>query len=82
MGKECVKKWYNEVKSYSFNKPGFNSNTGHFTQLVWKDSRKLSLGLGHGKLNTIMNSFYCVAQYKPAGNVMGHFKGNVLEPRY
>jgi len=65
------------VKSYNFKNPSFTSSAGHFTQLVWKDSRKLSLGLGIGKMNG-MNSFYCVAQYAPAGNFLGRFKENVL----
>ena len=26
-----VNMWYNEVKNYNFNNPGFTMNTGHFT---------------------------------------------------
>lgn len=41
----CVKSWYDEIKNYNFSKPGFSSQTGHFTQVVWKDSIELGVGI-------------------------------------
>jgi uncharacterized protein YkwD len=32
-GKAAVKKWYDEIKDYKFDQPGFSSKTGHFTQV-------------------------------------------------
>jgi uncharacterized protein YkwD len=32
--------WYNEISKYNFNSPGFSSGTGHFTQVVWKNSKE------------------------------------------
>lgn len=45
---QCVKSWYDEIKNYSYSKPGFSSQTGHFTQVVWRDS--IELGVGISKL--------------------------------
>jgi hypothetical protein len=30
-----------EEKLYDFNKPGFIDRTGHFTQVVWRDSNRI-----------------------------------------
>ena len=37
-GESATDSWYSEIKDYKFNKPGFNSKTGHFTQVkefIW-----------------------------------------------
>jgi len=36
----ATKAFYGEVKYYDFNKPGFSKNTGHFTQVNPRYSRK------------------------------------------
>ncbi|KAI5954649.1 hypothetical protein KGF54_002425 [Candida jiufengensis] len=33
--------WYNEIKDYNFNQPGYSSATGHFTQVVWRSTSRL-----------------------------------------
>jgi len=35
------KSWYGEVKDYDFSDGDFGSSTGHFTQVVWKDTKKI-----------------------------------------
>ncbi|XP_067263672.1 GLI pathogenesis-related 2 isoform X4 [Chanodichthys erythropterus] len=74
-GREAVESWYNEIKDYSFRKPGFCSKTGHFTQVVWKDTKELGVGLA-----TDGNVTFVVGQYLPAGNItnVGYFERNVL----
>uniref|UniRef100_A0A4W4EIF2 SCP domain-containing protein n=1 Tax=Electrophorus electricus TaxID=8005 RepID=A0A4W4EIF2_ELEEL len=74
-GNEPVDKWYSEIKDYNFSKPGFQPNTGHFTQVVWKSSQEVGVGLA-----TDENTVFVVGQYKPPGNVSnpGYFKDNVF----
>lgn len=79
----AVKSWYDEVKAYNYNSPGFSSATGHFTQVVWKSSTQLGCGAARGTKTmngTKFNAFYVVCHYVPAGNVQGQFPSNVLKP--
>lgn len=48
---------------------------GHFTQVVWKESTKLGVGMA-----TNGNKAFVVGQYRPAGNMIGreYFEKNVL----
>ena len=48
---------------------------GHFTQVVWKDSKKLGIGIATGKIGTVV-----VANYLPPGNYKGKFGENVPPP--
>ena len=38
---QAVQAWYDEVKDYNFSYGGFSMNTGHFTQLVWRETVKV-----------------------------------------
>ena len=83
LANQGVTSWYNEVSAYNYATPGFSSQTGHFTQVVWKNSTKLGCGAAKGvkTINgTQYNAFYLVCQYAPAGNVTGQFPENVLKP--
>jgi len=83
LGNKAVSDWYSEVKDYNYASPGFSTNTGHFTQAVWKGSTQLGCGAAQGtatKGGTNYNAFYVVCQYAPAGNVEGQFPDNVLQP--
>ncbi|XP_061622341.1 Golgi-associated plant pathogenesis-related protein 1-like isoform X2 [Phyllopteryx taeniolatus] len=74
-GKEAVDSWYGEVQQYNWRNPGFQSNTGHFTQVVWKASTQLGVGMA-----TDGNKVFVVGQYRPAGNISmsQNFRENVL----
>uniref|UniRef100_A0A673ITX4 SCP domain-containing protein n=1 Tax=Sinocyclocheilus rhinocerous TaxID=307959 RepID=A0A673ITX4_9TELE len=71
----AVESWYSEIKDYNFSRPGFTSKTGHFTQVVWKDTNEVGVGLA-----TDGNTTFVVGQYLPAGNISnaGYFERNVL----
>ena len=65
--------WYQEVEYYDFSNPGFKDSTGHFTCLVWKDSKKYGLGISISD-KTVVVCF----NTSPPGNVIGEFEQNVL----
>lgn len=60
--------WYNESSSYKYDGK-FDHDAGHFTQVIWKGTRKVGFGFA---LNE-SGRFYAVANYYPAGN----FKGKI-----
>jgi len=61
--------WYDEVKDYDFKNQGFKKGTGHFTQVVWKDTKEVGFGYA--------DSYVC-ARYAPPGNYAGRFEENVF----
>uniref|UniRef100_A0A673BRL9 Im:7150988 n=1 Tax=Sphaeramia orbicularis TaxID=375764 RepID=A0A673BRL9_9TELE len=72
---KAVDSWYSEIKDYSWSNPGFSGNTGHFTQVVWKETTEVGVGVA-----TDGNKLFVVGQYRPAGNMVmpGYFEKNVL----
>merc|ERR1712150_111074 len=71
----AVQCWYDERTDpgYDFAKPGYQPGTGQFTALVWYNTTHV--GMSRSK-----DGCYIVANYYPAGNLMGssHFALNVL----
>ncbi|CAF1052213.1 unnamed protein product [Adineta ricciae] len=77
-GGQATDSWYNEVKQYNYGRPGFSMATGHFTQVVWKSTKRI--GVGYAFTND-GKTVYVVAQYSPPGNYQGQFPNNVLQAR-
>ena len=73
-GKFMTMLWYNENVNYDFNDPGFNTGTANFTQLVWKDSKEIGIGLAKCR----NGEYIAVANYYPAGNIDESYTENVL----
>jgi len=69
--------WYNEKDKYDFGKSKYQKGTGHFTQMIWKETKEVGFGYGISK----SNKFYFLAYYYPAGNEIGKFKENVLKEK-
>jgi len=67
-----VDAWYDEVRFTNDGRvSSFNHDTGHYTQVVWKETREL----GCGSVGDLL-----VCQYGPTGNMEGGFTSNVLPP--
>ena len=73
-GPGAVDAWYNEISDYDFSNPGFSSNTGHFTQVVWKSTTQVGCGI-----KTCGGAWgdYVICSYNPAGNYGGEYADNV-----
>ena len=78
LGQKATQDWYDEIKYYNFNRPGFSSQTGHFTQVVWKKSTRLGVGIGFSSDD---RKVYVVTNYSPPGNFQGQFGENVLSSK-
>ena len=75
---QVVTEWYNEISNYDFNTgTAINSSQPwlHFTQIVWRSSSELGVGVASGN-----GSHYVVARYRPRGNLPGLFDRNVPRP--
>lgn len=75
-GERFTKMWYDEISLYDYNRPGFYHETGHFTQLIWKDTKAVGCGLAISRDFKI----YGACNYSPPGNFVGakNFRDNVL----
>lgn len=69
----CVELWGNERDKYDFGNPGFDKETGHFTQLVWKNTTDV----GCGRKWCGKKRWYLVCEYWPRGNILGQFDKQV-----
>ncbi|KAI8622961.1 PR-1-like protein [Xylariaceae sp. FL1651] len=72
----CVEAWGSEEKKYNYGDPGFSEDTGHFTQLVWKNTTDV----GCGRRLCGEKGWYLACEYWPRGNVIGAFKEEVNKP--
>lgn len=75
--KHIVEYWIRR-SNFDLNWPVHNRNkptsTNHFTQMVWKNSSKLGVGVAKAENNAI----YVAAFYFPRGNVVNHIDENVI----
>ena len=75
-GAAAVDSWYDEIKDYDFSS-GKSKNggvVGHFTQLVWKGTTQLGIGVAKSK----QNSVFIVGNYHFGGNFNNEYKSNVF----
>src|SRR5690349_14211902 len=69
----AVDAWGNERDLYDFSgsQSGFSEATGHFTQLVWKDTQSGGCGVFDGDGKNGVGGWMLVCEYWPPGNVEG-----------
>ncbi|KAA0193551.1 putative scp gapr-1 like scp extracellular protein [Fasciolopsis buskii] len=72
-GREATKMWYDEIILHDF-KGGYNGATGHFTQVIWKNTTNAGFGRASTKDG---HKIFLVGHYTPPGNVQGEFAENV-----
>ncbi|XP_062552937.1 uncharacterized protein LOC134218091 [Armigeres subalbatus] len=75
-GREPVENWYSEESTHVYGKEPATLKTGHFTQVVWKDSRELGIAVARNRSGQV----FVVANYDPPGNYIGSFAKNVPPP--
>ncbi|KAJ4337653.1 hypothetical protein N0V95_008282 [Ascochyta clinopodiicola] len=83
----AIEAWGDERKEYDFKKGDFSKNrsaTGHFTQLVWRNTT--TVGCARTECNAKEKGgkgdapgWYIVCEYYPTGNVLGQFTANVMK---
>ena len=66
---------YDEEKHYDYRRGRSNGGgiVGHFTQLVWKATTKVGVGVAQKGTETVV-----VARYTSAGNFRGRYTENVM----
>ena len=70
---DICQKWYDENSNYKYGSDKFQKDAIHFTQMIWKKTKKV--GFAFNKKN---KNCYGVALYYPAGNIFGEFQENVM----
>lgn len=71
----AVEGWGDERDKYDFHDQGFHESTGHFTQLVWKNTTDV----GCARKLCDERGWYVVCEYWPRGNVQGEYDEEVQE---
>ncbi|WP_206538945.1 CAP family protein [Nocardiopsis lucentensis] len=78
--RQAVDTWYSEIDHYDYNTPGFSSKTGNFTQLVWKSTERVGVGIAATREENGWHGCMVVGRFDPPGNYVGRFEENVLPP--
>jgi uncharacterized protein YkwD len=63
---EVIKMWYDEIKDYNYDFNTCSGVCGHYTQVVWKNSKKLGCAMAK-----CANSEVWICNYDPPGNWVG-----------
>jgi uncharacterized protein YkwD len=66
---QASENWYSEIRNYNYGplKSSTWFQTGHYTQMVWKSTTHVGMGIAVCKNGSIL----IVANYSPSGNYLG-----------
>ena len=70
-----INRFYSEVDNYTDSNPEFAEETGHFTQVVWKDTKEVACAV---QMSCPGGPLW-VCHYFPPGNVIGQFAQQVTK---
>lgn len=80
--RDAVNMWYDGIKDYNFQRPGFKDKTGGFTQLVWRGSEFVGCAMVQDdEKDRDYYQTFIVCNYWPPGNVGEQYGLNVLPKR-
>ncbi|KAE9404720.1 PR-1-like protein [Gymnopus androsaceus JB14] len=79
---EGLAMWMAEASDYNYFDPTFSEDTGHFTQVVWNNTRAVACWISNQCNFLGRGTGYLVCRYDPPGNVEGEFAENVGEAQY
>ncbi|XP_067035849.1 uncharacterized protein [Acropora muricata] len=69
--------WFHwEEKFYNYSDPRYSRRTGHFTQVVWRNSKQIGAAWAIRKDGKLVVSI----KYRPGGNYVRYFANNVFRP--
>lgn len=69
--------WFHqEEKFYNYSSPGFVRAAGHFTQVIWRNSKRIGAAWAIRNDGRLVLSI----KYRPGGNYVGFFANNVFRP--
>jgi uncharacterized protein YkwD len=72
--------WYQEIvhyKGWDSESSSFGSQSGHFTQMIWRNSRYIGAAMSR----TDDGKVFIVGNYYPPGNFLGQYMANVPRPQ-
>jgi pathogenesis-related protein 1 len=63
---DVVAAWASEAKSYNYRNNTCSGRCGHYTQIVWRDTKLLGCGVARNRMREVW-----VCDYEPPGNIVG-----------
>jgi pathogenesis-related protein 1 len=65
---DVVSAWAAEAKSYNYRNNTCSGRCGHYTQIVWRDTKLLGCGVARNRTREVW-----VCNYEPPGNIVGEW---------
>jgi uncharacterized protein YkwD len=63
---DVVSAWASEAKNYNYRNNTCSGRCGHYTQIVWRDTKLLGCGVARDRMREVW-----VCEYEPPGNFVG-----------